>query len=50
MAYGLAKAVDDYVILTQANDTVHTLLTSSGLESYIESRYSGKIQCWIARH
>ena len=48
MAYGLAKAVSDYVVFTQAIDAVHKHLTSS--VSHVESQYSVKILSWTARH
>ena len=38
------------MVSTQATDTIHTLLTSSGSESRVESWYSGKIRCRTARH
>ena len=50
-AYGLAKAVGDYMESAQATDGIYRLLPSDKeASSRIESRYSGKVRCRTARH
>jgi hypothetical protein len=55
-AYGLAKAVGDYVESARATDALYGMLETTGssefpekVSSHLKSRCSGKIRCRTAR-